>query len=389
MICLLNERFSIEMRCSVIIVITTIISVILFGCAHKGNVFSDRNVVNTRDLYSNSALINNHIDKANERNDTVTNRMSISICKDTTRYYRLRELIYNAVNYEQHFNRKVPNCRMADDASFGYWPVVSNYCRACDLYLGYLIKKSLWYNIPILGDTVIVTTVDLWIANYMESFGDRDTVKSLPVWLQEYSDEDKIIFLEHASRRKCKFCYFNDPCQIPIRQPYLWKEEADSIKTILKQIIVKHKKTLGREMTELEVFKTAFEIQFDMPIPFCDQCTNEELITVLKHIIQMNPSMDILPDTVGKYVARSLNLKKKRPMTATDVIISEFEMRYNKQIVCQQCTNEELLKIWKHFGVSRWAHPMMNRDSIPDTISVDLLRSLKKVNVPVTCCLDD
>jgi hypothetical protein len=402
---LLNERIDTEMRRSIIIAAVTIILTALSGCAHKSNVYSDNNVTDRRNVYDDSTLINNYINRTNEEMAVITDGNSICKCIDTTTEiwksnYGLNELISNVAGYEQYFNKKMPDCRMVNDTNSGYWPInVCNYYRVCDLYLGYLVKNALRNNVSILDDTVIVKAVDLWIADYMELFGSSYIVKSLPAWFQEYSDEDKIIFLEYASNRKCEFMsYQNIPCQRMIWQPYLWKENADSIKTILKQIMIKYKETHGQEMTELEMLKTEFMIQFGMPdfggkhsnkqIPFCERCTDEELITVLKHIMQMNPSKYTFPDSIGKEVVRSLNQKKKQPMTAAEVIIAEFEIRYNRQIVCRQCTNEELLMVWKHFGVRMWRYPGMKRDSIPSTASDSLLRSLKEINEFSLCCLD-
>jgi hypothetical protein len=288
---------------------------------------------------------------------------------------------------------------MADGAKSEYWPIVSNYCRACDYYLSYLIRDALLNSVPILDDTIVVKTVDLWIADYMHLFGDE----SVPAWFQEYSDEDKIIFIEHATNRKCEFggTYQDIPCQWTIWQPYLGKDEVDSIKTVLRRIMIEYERMHGREMTELETLKAEFKIQFDIPdfgsggnrnnrqIPFCERCTDDELITVLKHIMQMNPPKEIFFFFFSKEVARSLNLKKKRRMTAAEVIISEFEIRYNRQIVCRQCTTEELLMVWQHFGVRKWKYWDMRRDSIPNTVSDSLLRSLKKIRRSSPCCRED
>jgi len=219
-------------------------------------------------------------------------------------------------------------------------------------------------------DANSISILECWLTAYKREFG---TSNSLPAWFEEYSDEDKVRFLEHAIRR---------PAHISVNEysgawsrwwlytcPYLWREKETSIKTKLEEII-----TANVGMTELEIAKAEFEFQFGISIPNCEQCTDEELLTVLKIFIQMN--LAIIPASICKEWARSLHQKNVgRKMTASEMMIADYEIFLMKKITCRQCTDEELLMVWRYILDNM---SLVHSRHIPSTVNEILLRSAKE-----------
>lgn len=193
--------------------------------------------------------------------------------------------------YELQFNRKIPDCQYADDAckdnpQLGFGKIDTTNCQ-CRIYLLYLLDRALYDTNEPLPEKVIVTKLDLWKGIYRRFTGKE----SFPLWFDESSYEDKVIYLKEAIGTG-----------MPWYGSYLSRKQEDDIKTKLEEAAAEKEFELGREMTDLEKTITEFEIQFGQQIPKCE-CTDEELLIYLKHHIKYNswwytPSKPITKDEV-------------------------------------------------------------------------------------------
>ena len=186
----------------------------------------------------------------------------------------------NIAKYELRFNRKIPVIQYAGDVCkrksqmrlyrFFNKNVVDTVNCQSNNYQTYLLRGALRKDEP-LPDNIFVTKLDIWLATYKIQTGKT----TFPAWFQELSDEDKIRHLSSAT------IFFMSA------SPFLSREEEDSIRVVLDKTIVEKEKELGRKMTGLEKVKTEYEIQFRRQVPPCE-CTDEELLLYLKHLIKYN-----------------------------------------------------------------------------------------------------
>jgi len=300
--------------------------------------------------------------------------------------------------YESRFNKSVPKCNVVDEENSEPWPMYMSSDMVCNDYMFRLTENALRKNnTPIPYDSVVVTKHGAWELYYVDMFR-----MELPSWFHKYSDNDKVRFCEHSIIRTCgippKECLnICPPCQgVETAQPYLSKDTEVSIKTILGKKIIEHEKKNKRKMTELERVKTEFEIQhkiFERAVPICKQCNDDELLFALKILIQMNTYPNAILDTIDGDIARSIYQKySKRKMSAAELIVAEQEIMAGKQILCRQCTDEDLLIVWKYFKKSvdtdAWYEERFDSlNVLPDSVSVDLALFLKENMERNPCCL--
>jgi hypothetical protein len=310
---------------SFIITITVVVTLmVLEGCAHRGEIHSNSDISDKRLANIDNTMVHNMLDIEETISDSCLQRSSGK-----------RREVHRNVGIS--FLEETP-------------------------WLDRVQEKSI--------DADSVSVLAYWLTAYKREFG---TSNSLPAWFEEYSDEDKANFLEHAIRR---------PAHISVNEysgawdrwwlytcPYLSREKETSIKIRLKEII-----NANTEMTELEIAKAEFDLQFGISIPNCEQCTDEELLTILKFFIQMNPA--IIPASICAEWARSLHKKNvKQKMTASEMMIADYEIFLMKKITCQQCTDGELLMIWRYILDNM---SLVGSRHIPSNVNEILLRSAKE-----------
>jgi hypothetical protein len=301
----------------------------------------------------------------------------------------------NFARYEARFNRRVPVCKLADEKIMGPWPGYMPADNVCDKYLHRQVLNTLHKDsIHIPYDTIVVNKLAMWSMYYEDRFDN----KGLPGWFQDYSDKDKVLFYEHALIRSCgseDIYYSTRPLSCgydEVAWPYLSRDEETSIKTELEEKMTEYERKFGRRMTEFETVKTEFEIQYglDSAEIICKRCLPEELLMAWKIIIQMNTINVIYTNKdepiklyISEDIARSLYQKySKRKMSAIELIVAEMELVSDKRIICQKCTDEELLMVWKHFRKT------IDRRVVSDTVTVDrdFIMSLKKNAERHPCC---
>lgn len=198
--------------------------------------------------------------------------------------------------YEMFFNRKIPYCQYIANLCNNRPTIqigsLNNADCTCDGYLEHILCMA---TAP-FPDSVIVTKLDLWIAIYQIHTSKR----TFPSWFQELSYENKLKCLESRISDLTGFM-----------QPFISREEEDSIKVELKKRVVADEKKLGRKITEIEKIQTEFKIQCERKVQNLRylemptwQYSDKELLMAMKYMIRTNRCYWLEPDDL-KYIQRA------------------------------------------------------------------------------------